>query len=71
MEYWQPVEFTGGDDPEAGLYQGHPGRVLDPAQGSAVVAVGFVSGPRRQLPVEQLGAIGEAEYLRRGRRLVR
>lgn len=70
MEHWQAVQFTGADDPAVGLYEGHPGRVLDLGQCPLEVSVGFVNGPSHCLSPDDLGLLTEEQYRARGRRLV-
>ncbi len=62
--------YVGDDDITACVYNGHPGRVIDRGQYPTEVAVGFVNGPSLCVPLEQLRALSEEEYLQRGRRLV-
>jgi hypothetical protein len=70
VQHWQPVQFTGPDDPAVGLYQGRPGRVIDLGQFPLEVSVGFVNGPSHCVTPHDLLPLTEEQYRERGRRLV-
>lgn len=67
MRVGDAVEHADEDDDAHDLYRGHPGRVIDV---HLEVAVSFVNGPSLSMPARYLRPLTDAEYLRRGRRLV-
>ncbi len=71
MEFDQTVEYVGEDDDELHLFHGHPGRVFDVSRVEyGDIYVSFVNGPSTACRPHDLIPLTEAEYLRRGRRLV-
>lgn len=69
MDSGQAVEWVGPTDEH--LFYGHPGRVdgVDRLPFGSV-SVTFVNGPSLHPPVRHLRPLDEAEYRRRGRRVV-
>jgi hypothetical protein len=65
------VAYVGAEDGEHEVYRGHPGRVIDAGLMPHDLAVSFVNGPSICLGPEDLRELSEADYLARGRRLVR
>jgi len=69
------VEYTGEDDRDVWLWQGHPGLVIDEHRGLDGTlfgtSVAFVAGPTLEIDGPgRLDEITETEYRRRGERLV-
>ena len=69
MKQWQPVEYVGPEDGSDEVWQGQPGRVIDPAGPGRTVIVAFVNGPSVEIDEGDVAPLTEREYLDRGQRV--